>query len=57
MTTNRHSSAASTCVELMSLPLVVPPHYVAHVALFAAAITSCLVLNTCCCWLVSALDC
>ena len=50
------SSAASTHVESMSPPLVVPPHYVAHVALFAAAIASCLVLNTCCCRLVSTLD-
>ena len=50
------SSAASTCIESMSLPLVVLPHYVTHVAFFAAAITSRLVLNTCCCRLVSTLD-
>ena len=50
------SSAASTRIELMLPPLVVLPHYVAHVALFAAAIASHLVLNTCCCWLVSTLD-
>ena len=50
------SSAASTRIELMSPPLVVLPHYVAHVALFATAIANHLVLNTCCCWLVSTLD-
>ena len=40
----------------MSPLLVVSPRFAAHIALFAAAIASRLVLNTCCCQLVSALD-